>query len=59
MTIFIIPVFYLLLATKTKAASHVAEAITALEKKETAGGPAPAHGQKPAHGVASRPHPAE
>ena len=35
------------------------EAITALEKKETAGGPAPAHGQKPAHGVASRPHPAE
>jgi multidrug efflux pump len=59
MTIFIIPVFYLLLATKTKAASHVAEAITALEKKETAGGPAAAHGQKPAHGVASRPHPAE
>ncbi len=59
MTIFIIPVFYLLLAKKTKAASHVAEAITALEKKEPAGGPATAHGEKPAHGVATRPHPAE
>jgi len=60
MTLFVVPVFYLLMAAKTKPAGFVAESITALEKKEAVEGPAPAHGHahKP-HDPAPRPQPAE
>ncbi len=60
MTLFVVPVFYLLMAAKTKPAGFVAESITALEKKEAVDGPAPAHGHahKP-HAPEPRPQPAE
>jgi multidrug efflux pump len=59
MTLFVVPIFYQLLARNTKPASHVADSIRDMEKEEAAT-PHGARGHGAGHGVPhAPPHPAE
>ncbi len=55
MTLFVIPVFYRLMAARTKPAGHIADSIAELEKKVSTASVASPDG----HGQQSRPQPAE